>query len=1478
MTVTTARLPTVNCQLPTVNRPHQNTRNMNWSLLRKFSLFIGLFFAACAVYAQPAMKFKLKLMPDGERWGVYVKPFEVTPTNTITASGQVTVVMPKHYGWNSQVNVSGIWSANGVVHGPVENPTRSYIMFGFQAEATPIIYKAGVETLLFTFKGDGTCPDSLYLIDNETDPYNILPNSDHSNPGNEITVFDIGTIEYYEYAGNYAQSSWSCEDNDNDGTLNAHEDTNGNGTFDQGDASNLNGAEPGMHFKLQLIAPNQWGVYVKPIGISPTANQTITASGQVTVVMPKHYAWNSHVNVSGNWSSNAAVHGPAENPTRSYIQFGFQAEAPPIIYKEGFETLLFTFKGNGTCPDSLYLIDNETDPFNVLPNSEHSNPGNEITVFDAGSITYYEYAGNYSQSAWSCLDNDNDGILNAFEDTNGNGLYDAGVDVSDLNSAPCSIMVTDEPDNVTQCSGEALSFSATVALNGNQNDLIYQWEESTDGGTTWHALNNDTLYDGVITNTLRIAYSTNFDENCYRLKIWTISCEAVYSTSACVDVEGPIVVSNEPDNVTQCAGEGVSFNASVYLLNGNPNDLIYLWEYSDDNSTTWNNMFNSANISGANTPTLSIADVSGMYGRRFRMGYHTPNCVTDWTNWARLTVEGPITVIQQPQDISTTPGSEAYFVSISNNEGALYPNNSYTLTNYIWQISNDDGATWNNLVNSSGIYSGISGTNIGYSNSDTLYIGEVTGLNGFMYRSCYTSPTCSVPVYSDVATLLVSNTVSITDQPEGLNLCPGAPACFDITAESLTSTDPLQYKWQRLNGNSWQNLQDGTPYSGTATNQLCISNTSGLNNTPFRCAVQVPGGIWAYSSLAALYFENPPYITKHPADYTEYATDGAVFISKAYSLGQNNLSKQWQISADGGTIWQDITQASVTLANGYVVELGGFLSDTLTVAPIDGLNGFMFRNTYTTNCLLVEATNAAALHVEGPVSITDQPDDLALCAGNPVCFSIAATNATGIGTMQYQWQRWTAGGWFNLSNVGAYSGAFSNELCISDIMGLNNAKYRCGARTPNGHWIYSDQASLVVEGPITINQQPEDITICSNRPVLINTTVINQGAGQLTLRWQYKTPNGAWTPLATNVGALSSIGISNNGAWQGAFGQDLFITHAEGVDGYRFRLIIQTPQCEITSNIATVQVLNACQDETCDYDNDGIENEADPDFENCGRICLKTKLQLLPDSTSWAVMAKPFGPYEPTEDAMTTTGRFTVVAPADFNLIGLNNGAGQWSATNVTENVPGHPGEKFITFELLTQPNGPGEPIPFFLDQATTLFTLHHDGPCPNFLYLLENVPPGLQPNLLTGHDLVDGYAPVDLEYCGVFARKAWRCRSSGPVFGGPIIVVTTDSLGTPPITDREAEFSEGNIAEGKQWFTVSPNPAGDFVNITVSADLAEGRTTLSLWDVQGKKRQEVKVENASTKLYLSGLPAGVYLVSLAQNGRVVQREKLIKQ
>ena len=274
--------------------------------------------------------------------------------------------------------------------------------------------------------------------------------------------------------------------------------------------------------------------------------------------------------------------------------------------------------------------------------------------------------------------------------------------------------------------------------------------------------------------------------------------------------------------------------------------------------------------------------------------------------------------------------------------------------------------------------------------------------------------------------------------------------------------------------------------------------------------------------------------------------------------------------------------------------------------------------------------------------------------------------------------------------------------------------------------------------------------------------------------------------------------------------------------------------------------------------------------------CIKLKLQLLPDSSGWGVFAKPFDGYSPSENTIATDGRVTVVAPANMPLEGLESVTGQWSLTSTTLGLPSPPGNKFFTFEMLSN----ATPVDLSTATETMLFKFDKPGECPDFLRLLEgNISNSLSPNIFNGTD-TNNFTSNGFEYCGVYDRKAWRCKSGGIWGGGGgIIIVTTDTLDAPEpgTTERSSDFSEGNHAEDQLKFTAFPNPAINFVNIVLSEkSAAETNSTITLWDLQGRKRQEKLVENAATQLDLSGLPAGVYLVSLSQNGRVAQREKLV--
>ncbi len=405
-------------------------------------LFIMSLFPTFLFSQQAALKFKLQLMPDGERWGVYVKPDDSVSLGEFmyTSTAQVTIVAPLNYGLSDLTNISGNWQSLLPINGPSINPTSSFYFFGLVTDFPHILYQSGHETLLFTFKGQSGCPENLRFINDVEIAESSFPQCDFcAYTGNEISAINMVTSEIYEYAGNYAPAAWDCHDNDGDGLLNAHEDTNGNGQYDPNeDASDLNEYDgivinDDIRYKLQLMPDGEfWGVFAKADEDSDISTNTITGTGQITIVMPKDFHFTNFTNVSGTWSGGSGIHGPSFAPDKSFWSFGLQSNFPSIVYEAGKETLLFKFKKQDDCPSDLHLFDNSE----VLPPDFPYNLTNEITIFDPATQGIYGYGSNYAQMAWDCHDNDGDGLANAIEDTNGNGVFDPGVDASDLGSAP----------------------------------------------------------------------------------------------------------------------------------------------------------------------------------------------------------------------------------------------------------------------------------------------------------------------------------------------------------------------------------------------------------------------------------------------------------------------------------------------------------------------------------------------------------------------------------------------------------------------------------------------------------------------------------------------------------------------------------------------------------------------------------------------------------------------------------------------------------------------------------------------------------------------------------------------------------------------------------------------------------------------------------------------------------------------------------
>mgnify|MGYP001163306811 CR=1 FL=1 len=177
-----------------------------------------------------------------------------------------------------------------------------------------------------------------------------------------------------------------------------------------------------------------------------------------------------------------------------------------------------------------------------------------------------------------------------------------------VNSTAVTLTVDTAPAITTQpvatttlCVGGNTTY--TVAANGTA--LTYQWQESTNGGTSWSNLVNAGVYSGVTTATLTVTGVTAaMNSTQYRCVISGTCTPAATSGSTALTVNTPVSFSAQPAAKSICATGSTSF--SVAASGTAP---TYQWQVST-NGTTWTNVANGGVYSGATTNTLNLTAVT----------------------------------------------------------------------------------------------------------------------------------------------------------------------------------------------------------------------------------------------------------------------------------------------------------------------------------------------------------------------------------------------------------------------------------------------------------------------------------------------------------------------------------------------------------------------------------------------------------------------------------------------------------------------------------------------------------------------------------------------------------------------------------------------------------------------------------------------------------------------------------------------------
>ncbi|HRN80353.1 MAG TPA: M36 family metallopeptidase [Ferruginibacter sp.] len=621
--------------------------------------------------------------------------------------------------------------------------------------------------------------------------------------------------------------------------------------------------------------------------------------------------------------------------------------------------------------NAAVLTVNESASITTQPANVNACSGSDavFSVTAAGqAVTYQWQVSTNGGTTWNNVPGATAAVLTvpAVDGSLNNNRYRVVLDnacTSNLISNPAILTVsvaatiTAQPQSATVCAGENTAFNVTATGTANS----YQWQVSTNGGTTW---NNIT---GATFATLSLnSVDATFNGLTYRVVV-TSCAGALNSGTATLTVNSPVSITTQPVDVTACTGNDAVFNIA---LNGtNPS---IQWQVSTDGGTTWNN------VPGATATTLTVSNLSTSdNGNRYRVVLSNI-CTTNLTSSvATLTISATAAIGTQPVNTTVCAGTNASFSVAATGSGLGYQ----------WQVSTDGGNTWNDIT-------GATAANL------TLNNVSITD-NGNTYRVLVTS--CSPGVItSSAANLEVNAAATITTQPVAAAACPGGDVSFTVTASGIS----LTYQWQVSTdgGTTWNTIAGAT---GTTLNVNAV--TAGMNNNRYRvlvngvCTTNLP------SDAAVLTVTGTAAVTTQPSNNAGCSGSDVDFSVQA----TNALSYQWQVSTDGGTTWTDVTGATSATYSATGVDVND--------------NNNQYRVVINGACNTV-TSNAATLTVNPLPVVTANGPATAVCSGSAVTLS-------GNGASTYTWNNGVTNGIaFNINNTTTYTvtGTDANGCTSSD--------------------------------------------------------------------------------------------------------------------------------------------------------------------------------------------------------------------------------------------------------------------------------------------------------------------------------------------------------------------------------------------------------------------------------------------------------------
>jgi hypothetical protein len=522
-----------------------------------------------------------------------------------------------------------------------------------------------------------------------------------------------------------------------------------------------------------------------------------------------------------------------------------------------------------------------------------------------------------------------------------------------VNTAPA---ITSNPSNSTICSGSNAIFNVTAT----GTSLGYQWQESTNGGTSFSNITNGGIYSGATSASLTLTGATSsLNANQYQVIVSNTTCASATSIAATLTINTAPAITSNPSNSTICSGNNATFNATASGTN-----LTYQWQESTNGGTSFSNITNGGIYSGATTASLTLTGAtSSLNANQYQVIVSNTGCTSATSSVATLTVNTALSITSNPSNSTICSGNNATFNVTATGSSISYQ----------WQESTNGGTSFSNITNG-GIYSGAA-------TSSLTLTGATSSVNANQYQVIVSNTGCTSAT-SSAATLTINTAPAITSNPSNSTVTTGATASFTAAASGTN----LTYQWQESTngGTSYSNISNGGSYSGATSASLSISSTTtGMSGYEYQVIVSNTGCTSATSTAATLTVNAAVTIQDLYWD-----ADGATSATVGGTGVWNTTNSNWRIGSTTGTLTTWISGSNVFFPGtaGYVQ-----MSSDMTV------NNVEFTNTSGSYSVGSATTSTA---VPGNTGATNTTNHLIVSGGkikltNTIATQFLACNLDG---------------------------------------------------------------------------------------------------------------------------------------------------------------------------------------------------------------------------------------------------------------------------------------------------------------------------------------------------------------------------------------------------------------------------------------------------------------------------------------------------